>query len=257
MRNARLFAGLLLVVGVTTLYPEASVAASRRGAARGKAKTNVPAQKEKGAEISHVRFWRINEGPDGPVPLVRAGRMTAGDASFKTIPLQPGGYETGSYTDVPAGLTLIELAAASDPAFSAPVRATAFLGPRGATTVLIRQWVGGGLSAEIIDDSVVEAGDVTIYNFLPGSVGPAQVSVGDAASARLEAGKGSFRVRGLAQQLYPVSISVGEGRRLHWNSEIDFRSYRRASLVVFLDVYGRIRGRVFPDEATGFAASAR
>lgn len=258
MFTPRLWCIVVFLVSAAGVVPATSHAASHRRSAA-KAKAEPPAKLTPSVEIAHVRFWKINEGPEGPSPLVRAGLATAGSATFTPVLLQQGRYETGSYSNFPAGPTVIEVSPSSDPAFSAPVRATAFLVPHGSTTVLVRQSPSGGLSAEAIDDSAIELGDLTIYNFLPSSLGPAQVAVADAASARLEAGKGSFRVRGLGRQLYPVSISLrdDQARNLHWNSEVDFRSYKRASLVLFLDAYGRVRGRVFPDEATSLSGSAR
>ena len=181
--------------------------------------------------------------------------MPVGKDQLRMIGVGKGRYDLASYTDTHPGPTIIEVAAADDQQFVSPIQGAAFLLPGGAATVLIHQPNIGPARVEIIDDAAPVVGDLTIYNFLPANLGEAQVSIGDILSARLPSGLSSVRLRGLSRQSYTSSTSVRspDGRTLHWNNEIDFRVYHRASLLIFLDSYDRVRGRIFPDKTVGFS----
>ena len=70
--------------------------------------------------------------------------------------------------------------------------------------------------------------------------------MGTLLSAHLISVRSSVRLDGMKRAIYPVTTSGldGTGKSVHWNTDVDFRQYRRATLLIYPDAYGRIRPRI-------------
>ena len=56
-------------------------------------------------------------------------------------------------------------------------------------------------------------------------------------------------MRGIKPAVYQIRTSGtgSDGKPFQWNNEVDFRQYRRQTLLIFPDPYGRVRPRLVVD----------
>ena len=191
---------------------------------------------------AHLRLWKATDAPTQALQIrLLDGKSNAGTAI--PIKMEEGSYQFSTYVEVPAGYVTAEISAPGQPVL--PIVLSLVDG--GQSTLLVRR-LAGTMNAEWIDDTLppLEHGcEFNVYNLLSAS-GDIQISLGDAFSVHLGSVHSSLRLRGLKRSSYPVTINGtdGDGKNFRWTTDADFRQFRKATLLIYPDPYGRIRPRI-------------
>ena len=244
----KLFGGLI-VAAFTAPAVGAEPKSSKHRHAAADSPSPTPASAETPAKPdapARIRLWRASDSPDQPVQIRFLPYGKPDSEAFSPLQAEAGNYQFSSYVVLPAaGAMVVEVSAPDHPAVRLPL----YLADGGQSTLLVRQQ-GTNLTAEWIDDTPAttdNVGDFCVYNLLPAS-GEVVVTLGGILNAHIPSTRSNVRFSGLKRVSYPVNIegTDGNGKNFRWNTDADFRQYRKATLVIYPDAYGRVRPRIYP-----------
>ena len=204
-----------------------------------------------GATAAHVRLWKIDlHGLTG----LRVSFKPAGGR--RAVARELGGgepdYQFDNYADVPSGPGTFEAFAGKDkhPFSSLP----GTLSPGSFLTLILSasESADGSPALTLVDDGSATTDSVpaqlTVRNFMADLKG-ARVVVGDSLNAQFAPGAGFLAMRGIKPAVYQIRTS-GTGpdsKPFQWNNEVNLRQYRRQTLLIYPDPYGRVRPRLVVD----------
>jgi hypothetical protein len=224
------------------------------GAASPKKRKNPPASTPKpsaGAESSGTASMRLWKEDFPSQKEVQFGISFKKDKNAAVTFKPPGaGSFFTAYTVCPseaATVTILGGDSAGGKSEPIPVR----LAPGSFTTFLLREKDGTPL-LEVLDDARVGAdgagAELTVRNFDRRLV-EIRVQAGDHLSARMRAPECLLNVRGLERQVYQLDTIARDdsGKESRWSTEVDFKTSRKATLLIYSDPYGRVRPRVVLD----------
>ncbi len=223
-----------------------------RAPAETRDKKEKPAKEE--APRAHWRVWkdRFSEARKLHVRLRPAARK----AVVREMRMGAEGWRFFNYIEAATGSATIEITDDEDPKtklVSLPVT----LAEGSFFTLLLREREGA-ITAEWLDDAApaeeLGAAELTVRNFVP-TLTTLHVKVGGDVSARLQTPESFLHVRGLPRQVVQVETAGTDdsGRNIEWTNEIDFKTSRRATLLIYPDSHGRVRPRVVIDGETAAA----
>ena len=205
---------------------------------------SVPPPVEDTKETAKLRLWKTSDvSSDILIKLRFLPYKKPESAAISPLEVQASSYQFGNYTEVPAGPFTAEISAPDRPTVRLPLN----LAVNSQSTLLVRL-KGPTLTAEWIDDTPnsADAGyEFGAYNLLFAS-GDIQVDFGTLMTAHLSPGRSSAHLSGIKRGPYSITTSGvdGAGKSFHWTTEVDFRQYRKAALLIIPDAYGRIRPRI-------------
>ena len=211
----------------------------------GAQEVGTPAPAEKKPKHGYIRFW--NMLPKGSGPLLLQQKGAAPDAA-PIATAEPLNYYASYEPVAPAKYALSVVRAGNT---SAPLQQFNLLLRSDVYVTFLAREVNGKPTVEMLDDTydpaAVTAGRITIRNHFP----DAQVTVtGDASIQSRLLSCGDFQVLDgfpLRPVLLEMQAKLPNGKTQRWSAEVDFRSSKRATLLVMADPYGRFRPRVSAD----------
>jgi hypothetical protein len=170
-------------------------------------------------------------------------------SSLEFHPAKQGASFT-DYVESPSGALKVKITDEGNPG-AKPLTQPLQLDPGAFVTLVLRE-LNGAPDLQIINDGPVgldEAdAELTVRNFVPG-LSQIEVHSGDVFSARVRANDGCLYFRGLERKVLQLDTSaIGQdGKESKWTTEVNFGKVRKATLLILVDSYGRIRPRVAID----------
>lgn len=207
----------------------------------------TPEPREKAAP-AYVRVWKSEWPGEGAWQLqVQAVSAKTPDVDMA---LEPKKVTFSDYLEVPSGAAKLTLKEAEKEG-AKPQTISWTFPPAGFFTVLVKD-KGGEPVVEIIDDAPTgsdeQDAELTVRNFASGLT-EIRVHASDVLDARLRAPGGYLYLRGLERKVLLIEATTrnAAGSETKWTNEADFRAYRKVTLLIFTDSYGRVRPRLVPD----------
>jgi hypothetical protein len=240
----RPFHSLLLALALLAVLTTFAAAKTRKPSQEKPA----PAATEKSGATAHVRLWK-SDFPSGHAVQVQLRTANAKEPAIDFQPEAKGSVFT-EYTPLAAGPGAVALINPAKPD-AKPHTLPFTLAADSFTTLIVREDAGGP-AVEIINDTLAGGDDadaeLTVRNFTSG-LSEIHLHAGKAIDAHLRAPNAFLHVRGLEREVLPLETTARAtaGKESKWTNEIDFRSARKATLLIFADAYGRIRPRVVID----------
>lgn len=193
--------------------------------------------------VARLRLWKTCDSPEQPLQIRLLPFGKPDSAATTPLKVEAESYQFSNYVEMLSGPMVAEI--------SAPGHTTVNLSlplAEGSQSTLLVRLIGTNLNAEWINDSpgpTDNGNEFCAYNLLPAS-GDIRVELGTFLSAHLSSVHGHLRLDGLKRSNYPIIINGidGGGKNFHWDTEADFRQYRKVTLLLCLDAYGRIQPKV-------------
>jgi hypothetical protein len=207
--------------------------------------TPTPEPKAKKPKNGSIRFWNVLPKDQGDLVLIKENGTPEGEALLYA---DPGNFYA-SYVPVPPARYSLKVVRRNEPTtalqtFDVLMRGDVYI-------TFIGQMVEGKIKVEMLDDTfdptTAVAGRLTIRQHFPG------IRVVVAATPQMKSrslSEGETEVLdGLPLKPLEVNMSavLADGKTQQWSTDVNFKSFRHASLLIIPDPYGRFRPRVTVD----------
>lgn len=228
--------------------PEAPASAPEGPSNSAPSSAPAPSPAAVGGGSSWVRLWKEDFANKNKVRL----ELVSKTDKAKLVHFEPtatGAFFT-DYANIPAGAATLLLTlpgSESDKDASIPVT----LLPDSFTTILVHDR-DGKPEVEILNDAPASVdeknAEFTVRNFAF-DLAEIRVQAGDTLNARLRAPSCYLNAHGFPREKLQIDTTTksNAGKESHWATEIDFSTSRKATLLIFVDPYGRVRPRVVFD----------
>ena len=241
--------------GLALLNPQAGIAKPKKGSAKAAEKPapSAPAEAEPKTapasvgESAYLRFWKGAFRGDAPV-RVQLTRSGVAAPVFESEPIGAAPHFT-EYVTVPAGAAEAAILVDGQPApdghrLPCPLRPGTF-------TTLVLTESATGPHITLRDDAPAPEGDggeLSVENFAP-NLTEFHVRIDGQLDSHFQGPAGALQMRGLKRETVTIETTAKDsaGTESTWSNELDFKTVRKASLLIHADPYGRIRPRVFID----------
>ncbi len=222
-----------LLLTTTPLFAQAPVA------------TPTPDPKSKKPKTGFIRFWNMCAKEQGDLVLVREAGTPEGEPMLYA---DPGNFYA-SYVAIPPARYSLKAVRRDEPnttlqTFDVVLRGDVYV-------TFLAHMADGKIKVEMVDDtydpSTAVAGRLTVRQHFPG--GRVVVAATSQIKSRSLSEGETEVLDGLPLTSLELNMSatLADGKTQTWSTEVNFRSFRHASLLIIPDPYGRFRPRVTVD----------